>query len=72
MSEKTDARLLMRPIKVHFADGDTLVTRINGTTEEINRYYLTNEFNRGQPDDPTKDRMVRAVRVEFLDKTNLD
>lgn len=52
----------MRSIKVTFDDGDTLTTSINGTDEEIARYYL------GQPfvlaDEVTKHT---AVIVEFLD-----
>jgi len=54
----------MKTIKVTFSGGNSLVTSINGTQEEIEKYYLGNSFNIG---DGEKDRIERAVKVEFLD-----
>lgn len=51
-----------RIVKVYFEDGDNLTTSINGTVEEVKRYYIGNTFNRGI----AIDKMVKAVRVEFL------
>lgn len=56
----------MKAIKVTYADGDTVETNINGTMEEIERYYVGKWFNVGDPYDPTKDRMAQAVKVEEL------
>ncbi len=61
-------KLLMRPIKVTFSDGDTLHTSINGTDEEINRHYLGQWFNHGDTWTHPADKMVRAVKVEFLEE----
>jgi hypothetical protein len=52
----------MRTIKVTFADGNSLITSINGTNEEINSYYLGNTFNLGREED----HLTIAVKVEFL------
>lgn len=60
----------MRAVKVVFADGNTITTSINGSEEEITRYYLNNVFNIGDAADPTKDNLQRAVSVQFLDKEN--
>jgi hypothetical protein len=59
----------MRTIKVTYEDGNTTTTQINGSEEEIRRYYVGKTFNLGQPHDPTQDRLVKAVSVEFLDRT---
>ncbi len=58
----------MRSIKVTFADGNVISTAINGTDEEIKLYYLGagQVFNIGDPHDPTKDNVQKAVKVEFL------
>lgn len=55
----------MRAIRVHFDDGQTIETNINGTDEEIRRYYLGQPFEF----DETKPCHT-ATRVEFLDETN--
>ncbi len=59
----------MKTIQVHFANGDFLITEINGTKKQIEEYYLGENhlgklFNMGNGE---KDLMVRAVKVEFLD-----
>ena len=56
----------MKAVKVTFSDGDSLVTSINGTIEDIRTYYIGQEFNLGQPYDPTLDRVVTGVGVEEL------
>lgn len=35
----------MKTIKVFFSDGDTLITRINGTLQEIEEYYIDKSFS---------------------------
>lgn len=50
-------------VKVTFANGDHLTTSINGTEEEIRKYYLGKEFNIG---DGEEDDVQKAVAVEFL------
>lgn len=55
-----------RSVIIHFEDGNTIPTDINGTEEEINDYYLGKYFNFGDSNDD-RDKMVKAVRVEFLD-----
>ena len=47
-----------------FEGGKTLDTEINGTEEEITRYYKDNQFNLGVAGN---DDMRTAVGVEFLD-----
>lgn len=53
----------MKTIEVYFEDGDSIVTRINGTTEQIEQYYLNHIFNLGTSDD----NMKKCVRIEFLE-----
>lgn len=52
----------MKTIRVYFSDGDSLVTSINGEADEIRAYYIGQTFNLGA----VTDRLVKAVRVEFL------
>lgn len=54
----------MKTIRVHFDNGNSLTTGINGTVAEIEAYYLGKWFNMGQGDGP--DVMTQAVRVEVL------
>ncbi len=53
-------------IKVTFEDGNHLVTEINGTQEEIRRYYIGTKFQFGDTEECPRDKMVKAVNVEFL------
>ena len=53
----------MKTIKVHFADGNSLITSINGSETEIERYYVGQQFNIGV----IEDDMQTAIRVEYLD-----
>jgi hypothetical protein len=48
----------MRYIKVTFANGNHLFTRINGTEEVINKYYLGNVFT-------VAGFRTKAISVEF-------
>lgn len=54
----------MKTIRVSFNNGDFLITSINGTREEIEKYYLGNFFNIGRGE---SDKITIAVKVEFLD-----
>lgn len=56
----------MQTIKVTFNndDSDYLITRINGTVEEIERYYLGKSFNLGAD----CDKMKQCTKVEFLEE----
>lgn len=54
----------MRVIKATFENGDAIITQINGTEEEILKYYLNRTFNIGS----VSDNMQKCVSVEFLDK----
>lgn len=56
----------MRTIRITFLNGDSLVTNINGTNEEILAYYVGQEFNLG--DGAGGDKMATATTVEFLDE----
>ena len=53
----------MNVVKVIFEDGDSIVTRINGSKEEVEKYYIGNYFNLGSD----KDDMKQATSVEFLE-----
>ena len=52
----------MRHIRITYTNGQSIETEINGTTEDIERYYLGKTFNLGA----YEDNMQIAVRVEFL------
>lgn len=58
----------MRSIRVHYSNGDTVDTEINGTNSEIIAYYVNRRFNLG--DGAGGDLMAIAVRVDFLDMQN--
>lgn len=57
-----DVHKSMRGIRVIYDDGQSNCTSINGTVEEIRRYYIGKQFEY----DETKP-MHTAVKVEFLD-----
>lgn len=56
-----------RYVRVTFSDGDSLETWINGTEATVRDYYLNNWFNHGDTEAHPADKMVRGVRVEFLE-----
>lgn len=55
---------LVKLIKVTFENGDTTVTRINGSREEILEYYIGTTFNLGREND----MMIKAIAVDFLEE----
>lgn len=54
----------LRTIRVNWSNGDSTMTSINGTNDEIEAYYLGKEFNIGSGEN---DLLVHAVSIEFLD-----
>jgi hypothetical protein len=48
-----------REVKVTFDDGDYLFTTINGSTDEVESYYIGQSFE-------TFNGMHKAIKVEFL------
>lgn len=56
----------MKTVKVTWSDGDTTITDINGTMEEIRAYYVGKWFNLGGIYNPCEDRMVQGMTVEEL------
>lgn len=55
----------MQLIEVHFDNGDFFSTHVNGSIEEIERYYLGRTFNLGA----TSDNLHRCIRIVYLDTT---
>ena len=53
-----------RYVRVHYENGDTVDTAINGTVDDIRAYYVGNTFNLG--DGAGGDLMATAVRVEWM------
>lgn len=54
----------IRSVRILFDDGDEIVTRINGTEDDIKNYYAIGKvFNIGV----YEDHLVRVVALEFLD-----
>lgn len=51
-----------RHIVVHYENGDTTPTEINGTKPEILDYYVGKYFNFGVEDD----KLVKAISVDFI------
>ncbi|UKI53164.1 MAG: hypothetical protein L6V86_08755 [Treponema sp.] len=56
-SEKT------KTVRVFFKNGDFLITRINGTKEQIEQYYLNKTFNIGT----VNDNVQKCIKIEFLE-----
>jgi hypothetical protein len=54
-----------RYIEVTFTNGDSLKTEINGTVDEIKKYYIGKTFNMGHNGD---DLITKGKSVKFLDK----
>lgn len=52
----------VQQVRVWFEDGNSLVTRINGTREDVISYYVGNVFNVGV----VEDNMVKCTSVHFL------
>ena len=62
--------MALRPIRIHYEDGTTDTTSINGTDEEIRAHYEGQSFNFGDTEEHPRDRLLKCVRVEFLDEPN--
>lgn len=58
--DSDDAVYKRRAVKVHFDSGDSLVTEINGTKEEVDNYYLGRVFER------SNEKSHKVVKVEHL------
>lgn len=54
----------MRAVEITYTSGEKIETSINGTDEEIARYYVGQVFNLG--DGKGGDRMETALSVRFL------
>lgn len=52
----------MKVVEVIFEDGFSYVTKINGTEEEIEQYFLNHTFNVGT----VSDCMKKCVEIKFL------
>lgn len=53
----------MRVVKVLFGNGDSITTSINGTEDEIKRYYaIGRPFNIGS----VEDNMQNVTALEFV------
>lgn len=52
----------MKTVKVTYSNGDSVITKINGTENDIRAYYIGKVFNIGV----YTDLLVKAVSVEFL------
>lgn len=63
IKEYIKAKPLPLDLKVHFENGDYLVTKINATLEEATSYYVGNTFNVGLG---PNDNMLKAVRIELI------
>lgn len=57
----------LRPIRVTFADGNTLTTNINATRAEVVRHYVGTPFQFGDREFGDPENMQAGVSVEFLD-----
>lgn len=59
----------MRTVKVTYSDGDSTVTRINGTEEEIRQYYRIGNVNVHGYDDGNgwKEYKRTITGLEFID-----
>lgn len=56
----------MQSIKVTFDNGDFVHTRINGTRDEVRRYYFNNIFHHWY-EHLSKEVALTCTAVDFLD-----
>jgi hypothetical protein len=54
----------MKTIKATFSNGDSLITGINGSEDQIRAYYIGNRFNLG--DGAEGDNLQTCISVEFI------
>jgi hypothetical protein len=52
----------MITIKCTYANGDSIITRFNGTIQEANAYYLNKVFNIGT----VHDNIQNCIKVEQI------
>lgn len=59
----------MRAVKITYSDGTEVVTNINGTDEEIRKYFrIGKPFNLGtSAPDIQEDNVQRVTSIEFID-----
>lgn len=55
-------------IKAIFENGDSITTAINGTVQDVVKYYVGNIFNIGSD----TDNLQKCVKVEFLSGTEYE
>lgn len=53
----------MITVKAIFADGDSIITRINATEQEARAYYVGKTFNMGS----VCDKMQKCIGLEVLE-----
>ena len=53
----------MLTVKVNFADGDEIITRINATFAEAEAYYVGKIFNTGS----VRDNLQKCISIEYLE-----
>ncbi len=61
--DNDDSKSRRRCVEVTFTNGDSLTTEINGTVDEIKKYYIGKTFNMGHNGD---DLMTKGKSVKFL------
>ena len=49
-------------IKCYYKNGDTVITKVNGTIEEAKQYFLNQYFNIGN----TEDNIQKCIKVEEI------
>lgn len=52
----------MTKIKCTYENGDSIVTRINGTFQDAKKYFLNTVFNIGS----VEDNMQKCIKVELV------
>lgn len=57
----------MLSVKVYYDNGDTVLTRINGTPEDVARYYLGVPVVLHEDFETGKETRAAAEKIEFLD-----
>jgi hypothetical protein len=61
----------MKTYKITFSDGNTITTGFNGTSAEAKEYYTKNSFQFGDTDERPYDVLLKGVKVEMIDVTDL-
>ena len=56
----------MNTFRILFADGNEIITDMNATLPEAQKYYLGQYLNFGDTDECPRDNMVKAIFVEQL------